>query len=92
MAFSLLGKPLIWSLILAVLAGIATGWIVTGWHSKEFPIEGKKIPESTESVENKQESKKENRFQKRNPKRYRRQPEKSWLFWKNPRRPPKKRR
>lgn len=92
MAFLLLGKPFILSLSLAVLAGIATGWIVTSWHSTEFPIEEKKIPDATEIVENEPENKKESKFQKRQQKRYRRQPQASWFFWKNPRRPPKKRR
>lgn len=87
-AFLLLGKPLLWSFGLAVLAGIATGWIVTGWHSKELPTEQKISPELAKLLEDKVEKE----TNKRQPKRYRLQPQKSWFFWKNPRRPPKKRR
>ncbi|MBE9225691.1 hypothetical protein IQ264_09680 [Phormidium sp. LEGE 05292] len=87
-AFLLLGKPLLWSFSLAVLAGIATGLIVTGWHSKELPTEQKFSPELTKVLEDKVEKE----TKKRQPKRSRRQPQKSWFFWKNPRRPPKKRR
>ena len=89
-AFLLLGKPLIWSFALAVLGGIATGWIITGWESKELLDVEIIPPELTEVEEDQAEKKKENKFEKRQPKRYRRQPQKSWFFWKNPRRPPKK--
>lgn len=88
----LLGKPLIWSFGLAILAGVATGWIVTGWQSKELPLKQKTFAELPEIEQNNQESHQENKFQNRKPRTYRRQPEKSWFFWKNSRRPPKKRR
>ena len=92
MAFLLLGKPLLWSFSLAVLAGIATGWIITGWHSKELPTEHKISPELAKLLENEDEDKAAKETNKREPKRYRLQPQKSWFSWKNPRRPPKKRR
>lgn len=92
MAFLLLGRPLIWSFVLAVLAGIATGWIITGWQSQELPNQEKNLPELTGTEEENEKDQKENKFKKRRPKRYRRQPQKSWFFWKNPRRTPKKRR
>jgi len=91
-AFLLLGKPLIWSFSLAVLAGVATGWIVTGWQSKELPAKPKNFPELPEFEHNKHANHKDSKFQKRKQNRYRRQPQKSWFFWKNPRRPPKKHR
>ncbi|MFB2937712.1 hypothetical protein ACE1B6_20885 [Aerosakkonemataceae cyanobacterium BLCC-F154] len=92
MAFLLLGKGFLWSFGLAFVAGIATGWIITGWQSQELPDPQKIPPELTGTEEEKEKNKKENKFKKRRPKRYRRQPQKSWFFWKNPRRPPKKRR
>lgn len=89
MAFLLLGQPLMWSVSLAVLAGIATGWIVREWQNKELPTRQKKSPQLTGSDENKQKDKKENKLEKRRQRRYLSQHRKSWFFWKNPRRPPK---
>ncbi|OKH38468.1 hypothetical protein NIES2119_10605 [[Phormidium ambiguum] IAM M-71] len=88
----LVGQTLIWGVTLAVLGGVAASWIITGWQSTEIPTSQKNFPELSEVEQNKRENQKENKFQKRKPTRYRRQPQKSWFFWKNPRRPPKKRR
>ncbi|MFB2833912.1 hypothetical protein [Floridanema evergladense] len=87
-AFLLLGKPLIWSLALAIIAGIAIGWIITGWESKELPNEQNISSDLAELKRDKEEKK----TKKRPIKRYRRQPKESWFFWKNPRRRRKKRR
>lgn len=91
MAFLLLGKPLIWSFSLAILAGITAGYIITGWQSKELPTEQKISPELAELKENKDENKKETQTEKRQSTGSRRQLQKSWFFWKNPQ-PRKKRR
>ncbi|MFB2878932.1 hypothetical protein [Floridanema aerugineum] len=90
MAFLLLGKPLIWSFSLAILAGIAMGWIITGWQSKELPNAQKFTEELADVKEGKEENQKENKPEKQQPKKSRHQPKKSWFFWKNARRPPKK--
>lgn len=92
MAFLLLGKPLIWSFSLAILAGIATGWIITGWQSKELPNEQNFTSELAEVKEGKEENKKENKPEKQQPKKTRHQIQKNLFFWKKPRRPPKNRR
>jgi hypothetical protein len=87
-AFLLLGRPFVWSLSLAILAGVATGWIIRGWHSKDLSPQQAISPELIQV----DQTKIEKEISKRRQKRYNRQPEKSWFFWKNPRRPPFKRR
>lgn len=85
-AFLLVGEPILLSLILALVGGLAGAWISSGWIDAEQPS-----PQEQASAEaaGKQEGVNDvayakTRFREWRKQQYQRR-RSSWMFWKNPR-------